>query len=242
MSASMLASDLVAGRSITWLRASRPSSRRFRRSTPAALRLLSMNMARAAPRLKASIPTAPDPAYASTKTFPSTSAPNTLKSVSRSRSLVGRKEPLETVFKRRERSVPPITRIDQAPSRGEKSALEPTNLGALIHPPNKTTRRVFPGGGRSEPPKGPTSIVPDGQAGDMPGGQDVKSGRYATLPGLGQLPPPPRNEVLPSAFPSTPIGGFDCIIIYSDYLSTIIHVKAAFLKNNKSYVGCAAQS
>src|SRR6266581_3550690 len=71
-----------------------------------------MNTTSTAPRLRASIPTAPVPAKRSTKRAPATSEPSTLKSVSRKRSLVGRSvRPLRLVRKRL-RYVPAIARIN----------------------------------------------------------------------------------------------------------------------------------
>src|SRR4029077_2699882 len=56
------------------------------------------------------MPTAPDPANRSTKTAPSTAAPKMLKSVSRRRSLEGRKAVPRRVCRRRLRYCPAITR------------------------------------------------------------------------------------------------------------------------------------
>src|SRR4029077_3825356 len=56
------------------------------------------------------MPTAPDPAKRSTKTAPSTAVPRMLKSVSRRRSLEGRKAVPRRVCSRRLRYCPAITR------------------------------------------------------------------------------------------------------------------------------------
>ncbi len=66
------------------------SAERFARIAAAAGLALSANHTKSAPRLIASIPTAPEPAYKSTNREPSTRGPSTLNSVSRRRSLVGR--------------------------------------------------------------------------------------------------------------------------------------------------------
>src|SRR5258708_5759078 len=67
-----------------------PSSSRFFSITAQARRDLSINHASVAPRLSASIPTPPDPAQVSSNLAPLLSGVRILKSVSRSRSEVGR--------------------------------------------------------------------------------------------------------------------------------------------------------
>ena len=64
-----------------------------------------------APRLRASMPTAPEPAYRSRKVAPATRGASTLKSVSRSRSLVGRVSRPLGAASGRERNSPAMTRI-----------------------------------------------------------------------------------------------------------------------------------
>src|SRR5579872_5268231 len=70
-----------------------------------------MNATYAAPRLSASMPTAPVPANTSRKCEPETPAPRTLKSVSRRRSLVGRNNDPLRDFSKRLRYVPAMTRM-----------------------------------------------------------------------------------------------------------------------------------
>src|ERR1700686_2105323 len=64
-----------------------------------------------APRLRASMPTAPVPAKTSRKREPAMLGPSTLKRVSRSLSLVGRKAEPFRDFRRRLRYWPAITRM-----------------------------------------------------------------------------------------------------------------------------------
>ncbi len=63
----------------------------------------------AAPRLRASMPTAPVPAYTSAKTLPEILGANTLKSASRRRSGVGRTVRPGRLLSARLRNSPPIT-------------------------------------------------------------------------------------------------------------------------------------
>src|SRR6266404_6206375 len=70
-----------------------------------------MNTACAAPRLRASMPTAPVPAKMSRKREPEILGARTLKRVSRRRSLVGRRALPLRDFKMRLRYLPAITRI-----------------------------------------------------------------------------------------------------------------------------------
>src|SRR5271166_318559 len=94
---------------------SMPSRSRLRRNTLSAAGDLSTNVTRAAPRLSASRPTAPEPAYKSRNVAP---APvllmreaSTLKSVSRRRSLVGLVFNPGGASSRREPYVPAMMRI-----------------------------------------------------------------------------------------------------------------------------------
>jgi hypothetical protein len=86
------------------------SDSRFSRIICAALGFDSTKIVSAAPRLIASIPTAPVPANTSMKNEPSTVLPNTLKRVSRKRSLVGRIFKAPGPFSTRLRYLPAITR------------------------------------------------------------------------------------------------------------------------------------
>src|SRR5277367_217861 len=70
-----------------------------------------MKMDSAAPRLRASMPTAPVPENTSTKREPPTAGPRMLKSVSRRRSLVGRSASPFRLFKMRLRYFPAIMRM-----------------------------------------------------------------------------------------------------------------------------------
>src|SRR6266446_2587008 len=70
-----------------------------------------MNTACAAPRLRASMPTAPVPAKMSRKREPEILGARTLKRVSRRRSLVGRRAMPLRDFRMRLRYLPAITRI-----------------------------------------------------------------------------------------------------------------------------------
>src|SRR5690349_21708562 len=72
-----------------------------------------MNVTWPAPRDSASMPIAPDPAQTSAKCAPSIRGMRMLKSVSRSRSEVGRTLNPSSVFKRRPLYNPAITRIGQ---------------------------------------------------------------------------------------------------------------------------------
>jgi hypothetical protein len=86
-----------------------PRERRLSRIIPIARALRSMRTTRFAPRLNASMPTAPLPAYASKNVLPSSVGANTLNSASRSRSGVGRTARPGTLFSVRLRSRPEIT-------------------------------------------------------------------------------------------------------------------------------------
>src|ERR1700691_441615 len=82
-----------------------------------------MNTTPEAPRLSASIPTAPVPANVSTNRAPSTDSPRISNNVSRSRSLVGRSASPFSVRSVRRRYFPPMTRI--LADRSEKIAVFP---------------------------------------------------------------------------------------------------------------------
>src|SRR5215467_4629233 len=88
-----------------------PSSARFSLISRAAARSFSTKTTCAAPRLTASIPTAPVPANRSRKRAPSTRGPRILNRVSRSMSLVGRMRSLLRGFNCRERNVPAMMRM-----------------------------------------------------------------------------------------------------------------------------------
>src|SRR5580658_4310520 len=88
---------------------------RFSRIRRAALAFDSTKMVSRAPRLMASIPTAPVPAKRSTKRESSMEGPRTLKRVSRRRSLVGRRSCAPGPFSGRLRYFPAITRIVSIP-------------------------------------------------------------------------------------------------------------------------------
>ncbi len=92
------------------------SMRMFSSSARSACRLFSRKMARRAPRLSASMPTLPEPAYASRNTAPSMRGARMLNSASRSRSGVGRTVSPWGVFSRRDRNSPPMTRIASLPA------------------------------------------------------------------------------------------------------------------------------
>src|ERR1700719_5308628 len=83
---------------------------RFLRTRRAVAACDSIKIAKRAPRLIASMPIAPVPAYRSQKSESATSGPRMLKSVSRKRSLVGRRRKRPGPFNRRLRYLPAITR------------------------------------------------------------------------------------------------------------------------------------
>src|SRR5580698_5038728 len=102
---------------------------RFSRIKRAALASDSTKIVSRAPRLMASMPTAPVPAKRSTKRESSTDGPRTLKRVSRRRSLVGRRRCAPGPFRGRLRYFPAITRIVSVPPlayRSQLIALAPT--------------------------------------------------------------------------------------------------------------------
>src|SRR6185437_5474832 len=84
---------------------------RLSRMTAIAAAFRSIRMTRFAPRLKASIPTAPLPAYASRNTVPGIRGASVLNNASRSRSGVGRTSMPGTLFSFRLRNRPAITLI-----------------------------------------------------------------------------------------------------------------------------------
>src|SRR5215472_13612233 len=89
----------------------------------------SMNTTFRAPRLNASMPTAPVPANRSTKKAPATRSPRMLKRVSRKRSLVGRSAMPLGLFKCRLRYFPAITRINARTSPDVCQMIPPLPLG-----------------------------------------------------------------------------------------------------------------
>src|SRR5579875_2119726 len=96
--------------SMTSASARTPSAARFARISCADFGCDSTKITSRAPRLIASIPIAPVPAYRSKNSESFTVGPRTLKSVSRSRSLVGRIFSAPGPFSRRLRNCPAITR------------------------------------------------------------------------------------------------------------------------------------
>src|SRR5262249_43417400 len=81
-----------------------------------------MNVTCAAPRESASMPTAPEPAQTSTNRAPSIRGERILKSVSRSRSEVGRTATPSSVFNRWPLYIPAIIRIfEKAEGRRQKA-------------------------------------------------------------------------------------------------------------------------
>src|SRR5260370_40310203 len=96
-----------------------------------------MNRTSTAPRLRASMPTAPVPAKASTKREPLTRSPRTLNRVSRSRSLVGRSARPLRLFKMRLRYFPAMTRMDAIVSY---QFLVFSQAGRRITPPRRSSK------------------------------------------------------------------------------------------------------
>src|SRR5690625_2403162 len=146
---------------------SKPTRRTFSRKTLAALRSFSTKTARAAPRLRASIPRAPDPANKS-RTVPSgIRSPSMLNKASFTISPVGRVVVPGTEFNRIPRREPPTIRIrsHSAPCDG---LLAPSPLYFLPQ-----SHLVFRSAGRigfhetRSPPVdefqgGPIRVLPDG--------------------------------------------------------------------------------
>src|SRR5829696_724222 len=109
--------------------ASSPSPSRLRRIAPIAAALSSTNVARAAPRLSASMPSAPLPANRSRTSAPPTS-PRMLNSASRTRSGVGRA--LAGAWRRRPLWVPAMMRMRSGPELREGSAERRVVAGAEL--------------------------------------------------------------------------------------------------------------
>src|SRR4029077_20399051 len=107
-----------------------PSDAKFRAISAAPAAWFSTKIAPRAPRLSATMATAPDPARRAPHPAPSTAVPKMLKTVSRRRSLKGRKAVPRKVCNRRLRYCPAITRncppssvLLLAPRLGHRSEL-----------------------------------------------------------------------------------------------------------------------
>src|SRR5277367_4842336 len=100
-----------------------------------------MKMDSAAPRLRASMPTAPVPENTSTKREPAMAGPRMLKSVSRRRSLVGRSASPFRLFKMRLRYFPAIMRM-RRDSRDEMKEKERKRFYAEATETQSSQRRA----------------------------------------------------------------------------------------------------